>query len=104
MARGTVRTHTRRTKTGSTTTVKRHDRKTQGSGIVSPGHSWHLFKRAFQAARRRKRATAVLLGGLALGELGAWATLRGTGLMLVTAGFLATAVATIALSASGASR
>jgi hypothetical protein len=60
-----------------------------------------MARRAFRAARRKKRATAVVLGGLAVGELGAWMTLRGVGLVLGTAGVLAIGVALLAASASG---
>jgi hypothetical protein len=99
---GTVRTHTRRTKDGSTTTVHQHSRATRGRrGLVSPGHAWKNVRRAFTAARRRKRATAALFGALALGELGAWVGLRGIGLVLVTAGALAIGVAYLAGIASG---
>jgi hypothetical protein len=60
-----------------------------------------MARRAFRAARRRKRLTAAVLGGLALGELGAWVALRGIGVVLATAGVLALAVAVAAASASG---
>jgi hypothetical protein len=45
--------------------------------------------------------TAAVLGGLALGELSAWAALRGVGLVLATAGVLALGVAWLAATASG---
>jgi hypothetical protein len=45
--------------------------------------------------------TAAVLGGLAVGELGAWAALRGVGLVLATAGILALGVAWLAATASG---
>lgn len=102
MARGNVRTHTRRTAGGKTTTVRHHSRKGRGRrGLVSPGHAWKTARRAFRAMRRRKRVTAVVLGGLALGELGAWAALRGVGVALATAGVLALGVAWLAAMASG---
>jgi hypothetical protein len=98
-----VRTHTRRTASGGTTTVHQHTRSGRGRrGIVSPAHAWKLIKRAFSAARRHKRATALVLGGLAVGELGAWVTLRGVAFMLATAAMLALGVAWLAASASGA--
>jgi hypothetical protein len=97
-----VRTHTRRTASGGTTTVHQHSRRTKGRrAIVSPAHAWKLIKRALGAARRHKRATALVLGGLALGELAAWLTLRGVGLMLATAGLLALGVAIAATAAAG---
>jgi hypothetical protein len=60
-----------------------------------------MARRAFGAARRKRRLTALVLGGLALGELGAWVTLRGVGLALATAGILALGVALLAAAASG---
>jgi hypothetical protein len=72
-----------------------------GRGLVSPGHAWKVARRAFGAARRKKRVTAVVLGGLAVGELGAWLTLRGASLVLLTAGILALGVAALAAAASG---
>jgi hypothetical protein len=60
-----------------------------------------MARRAFAAARRKKRATALVLGALAVGELGAWATLRGVGLVVGTAGVLAIGVAVLAATASG---
>jgi len=102
MARGNVRTHTRRTKSGGTTTVRHHSRSMRGGrGLVSPGHAWKMARRAFGAARRKKRLTALVLGGLAVGELGAWVTLRGVGLAVATAGVLAIGVALLAAMASG---
>jgi hypothetical protein len=99
---GRVRTHTRRTASGKTTTVRQHSRRGRGRrGLVSPGHAWKMARRAFRAARRHKRATAVVLGGLAVGELGAWATLRGVGFVLATAAVLALGVASLAMAASG---
>jgi hypothetical protein len=60
-----------------------------------------MAKRAFGAARRRKRVTAAALGGLAVGELTAWLTLRGVSFTLATAGILAIGVASLAAAASG---
>jgi hypothetical protein len=98
-----VRTHTRRTASGGTTTVRQHSRRTRGRrGLVSPGHAWKLAKRALRAARRHKRATALVLGGLAVGELGAWLTLRGVAFVVATAAVLALGVASLAAAASGA--
>ena len=100
---GRVRTHTRRTASGGTTTVRQHTRRTRGrrGGLVTPGHAWTLARRAFRSARRRKRLTALVLGGLALGEMSAWLTLRGAGLALATAGARALGRAWLAASASG---
>lgn len=98
---GTVRTHTRRNKDGSTTTVRQHSRKGRGRGLVSPRHAWKNARRAFIAARRKKRVTAAVFGALAVAELGAWVGLRGAGLALATAGVLAMGVAYLAGIASG---
>jgi len=102
MGSGSVRQHTRRNKDGSTTTVRQHSRKTKGRrGLVSPGHAWKMLRKAVTAAKRRKRVTAAVFCGLALGELGAWVGLRGVGLALATAGVLAIGVAYLAGMASG---
>jgi hypothetical protein len=105
MATQKVRTHTRRTASGGTTTVRQHSRAGEPrKGLVSPGHAWKLAARAIRSARRRKRGTAVVLGVLAFGELGAWLTLRGAFFMLATAGVLAFGVASLAAAASGGER
>lgn len=102
MPASNVRTHTRRTASGKTATVRQHGRRGRGRrGLVSPGHAWQNARRAFRAMRRRKRLTAALFGGLAVGELAAWGTLRGAGLVLAVAGGLALAVAALAALASG---
>ncbi len=102
MVRGNVRTHARRTKSGKRTTVRQHSRRMRGGrGLVSPGHAWKMARRAGRAVRRRKRVAAFVLGGLALGEITAWLTLRGVSLALVTAGMLAIGVASLAAAASG---
>jgi hypothetical protein len=101
-ARSSVRTHTRKTAAGGTTTVRQHSRRGRPrKGLVSPGHAWKLAKRAFGAGRKKKRAAAVVLGALALVELGAWVALEGTSLMLATAGVLALSVAAVAAVAGG---
>jgi hypothetical protein len=102
--RQNVRTHTRRTKSGGQTTVHQHSRQGQGKQrkpIVSPRHAWKLARRAFAAGRRKKRVTAFVLGGLAVGELGAWLGLRGAGFLLATAGVLMLATAALAAAATG---
>jgi hypothetical protein len=101
-SRSNVRTHTRKTASGGTTTVRQHQRRGRPRrGLVTPGHAWGLAKRAFRAARRKKRATAAVLGVLAAVEITAWLTLEGTSLMLATAGLLALGVAAIAAAAGG---
>jgi hypothetical protein len=88
-----VRTHTRRTASGATTKVTSHSRKGRPRrALISPGHSWKLFKKAFTKARSGKKVTAVALGLLGLTELTAWLTLEGVSLILATAGVLALAV------------
>jgi len=105
MGRHNVRTHRRRTKNGGYTTVHRHSRMSQG--IVSPHHAAKLAGKAWRAWRKkgrngkRRRGTAILLGGLALGEFGAWATLRGAGFAAFTAGVLAIGVGTLLTQAAG---
>ena len=100
--RQNVRTHTRRTPSGGQTTVRQHGRQGRATRRgLSPRHAWKLAKRSFAAGRRKKRVTALVLGGLALGELGAWAGLRGAGLLLATAGVLALGAAALAAAATG---
>jgi hypothetical protein len=98
-----VRTHTRRSASGGMTTVRQHSRRTRGGrGLMSPRHAWSLARRALRAMRRRKRGTALALGGLAVGELGAWLALRGVFVVMATAAILALGVAFLAAQASGA--
>lgn len=99
MARGNVRQHTRRMANGQTTTVHQHRRQTRRG--LSPRHAGKLARQAFRNWGRKRRVTALVLGGLALGELGAWVGLRGTFFMLTTVGVLALGVAMLAASASG---
>lgn len=102
-AKGNVRAHTRKTASGGTTTVRTHTRTGRGRrrSIVSPAHAWKMARRSVGAARKHKKATAAVLGGLALGELAAWLTLSGVGLMLAVAGALALGVAWLAATATG---
>lgn len=101
-ARAGVRSHSRRTASGRTTTVRQHSRRTRGRrALVSPGHAWKLARRAFGAARKRRRAVAVVLGVLAVAELAAWLTLDTTALMLATAAALAIGGATVAAAMTG---
>jgi len=94
---GRVRGHTRRTSTGGTTRVRAHQRR---RGIVSPGHSWKLARRAWRVRKRRK-VTAVVLGTAAVVELGSWLTLSGIALVLATFAVLAGSTAYLAASSAG---
>jgi hypothetical protein len=104
-----VRTHRRRTKNGYTTVHRhsRHGRPRSERGLVSPHHAARLAGKAWRAWRqtgrngKRRRGRAVLLGALAFGEIGAWATMRGAGFALFTAGVLAIGVGTVLNSAAG---
>lgn len=103
MARGSVRTHTRRTASGGTSTVTQHSRTGRGrKPLISPGHAWRLFKKALRAGKRKRRGLAIALGCAATAELGAWLTLRGAGLMLTTAAVVAFSVAAVMMTATGA--
>ena len=93
-----VRTHTRRTASGRTTTVHQHQRRGNSarSGTPrkkrgpNPRHAWKLTKRARAAHKRGKKASAGVLAFIALGEVVAWFTLSGTSMMLAAvAGILA---------------
>lgn len=91
-----VRTHTRRTAAGRTTTVHQHQR-TGGSGQQppkrkrgpNPGHAGKLGKRALRHGRKGRKGKAAMFAVLALGEVLAWFTLSGTSFILaLTAGVL----------------
>jgi len=100
--RGNVRTHTRKTASGGTTTVRQHSRSGRPrKGLVSPGHAWKLARKAFAAGRKKKKGVAAVLGVLALAEISAWLALEGTSLMLATAGVLALGVAALCAAAGG---
>lgn len=106
--RARVRTHQRRTRNGRTTTVHQHSRHGRPQqAIVSPTHAARLAGKAWRTWRKtgrngkRRRGTAILIGSLAVGELAAWGTLRGVGLIAFTAGVLAIGVGSLAFSASG---
>jgi len=93
-----VRTHTWRTASGKTTTVRHHTRdgsaarpqKLKRKRGPNPGHARKLGKRMRAAGRRGRKGKAAMLGALALGELLAWLTLSGTSIILaLIAGVLA---------------
>ena len=104
-----VRTYQRRTRNGTTTVRQhsRHGRPSHERGFVSPHHAARLVGKARRTWRstgrsgKRRRGTALLIGGLAFGELAAWGTLRGAGFVLFTAGVLAIGAAALANSAAG---
>jgi diacylglycerol kinase len=100
-----VRSHKRRTASGGTTRVTQHNRRGRPrKALLSAGHAWALLRKAWRANRRRKRAVAAVLAVLGLAELVAWLTLQGTSLILLTAGMLAIAVATLAAGLGGVQR
>jgi hypothetical protein len=102
MARGNVRTHTRKGPDGQPVTVTQHTRRKRGRrGLVRPGRAWRNAKRAWRAVRQHKRGAAAGLAVLALAELAAWTLLQSTAAILVTAGVLALGVAALAALASG---
>lgn len=82
-----VRGHTRRTKSGGTTTVRRHDRIRKGG--MRPARAGRNLGRAWRAVRRGRKAVAFTFVGLAVLELGAWATLQGGQWLATAAGLLA---------------
>lgn len=94
MARNTVRTHTRRNPGGGSTTVRRHARSGRPRrGVLTFGHSWQLAKKAFRAARQRKKGMAALLGGAAVLEFTTVGAVRLGSVILGTAGVVAITVA-----------
>lgn len=102
-----VRTHTRRTANGKTTTVHRHSRKGRGrhgrrnTGVFRPRRAAKNAKRAWRAIRRDKKGAAFMYGSLAMGEMAGFLTLRGIALTLTTVGLVAMGVAYAASKATG---
>lgn len=100
-----VRTHTRRTRSGRTTTVHHHSRATRprswhemqhgrryrrGTGRrLRPRRAGRNLWRALAAVRRHK-GKAALFATAGLLEFGTWATVRGTTGALVGLGFALT--------------
>jgi hypothetical protein len=102
MATQRVRTHTRKTADGGTTTVRQHARTGRDRRpLLSPGHALKLAKKARAHSKRKRGAMAVTVGAMAVGEMGAWLTLRGVFLLLGTAALLALGVAVLAGTATG---
>jgi hypothetical protein len=85
---------------GTTRTVRQHTRRGRPRGL-SPRHAGKLARQAFRNWGRKRRVTAFVLGGLALGEFGAWLGLRGAFFMLTTIAVLAIGAAALAAAASG---
>jgi hypothetical protein len=85
-----VRTHTRRTASGKTTTVRHHTRdgnaarpqKLKGKRGPNPGHAGRMGKKAFIHGRRGRKAKAAAFILIAAGEIVAWLTLSGTSFVL----------------------
>ena len=87
-----VRTHTRRTASGKTTTVHHHTRRGDAKRKrgPNPGHAGKLGRRARSAVRKGRKGKATMLLALAGLEVGAWLTLSGTSFVLaLAAGVLA---------------
>jgi hypothetical protein len=93
-----VRTHTRRTASGKTTTVHQHNRrgdkaeeqKVKRKRGPNPGHAGRMGKKAFIHGKRHRKGKAAAFALLAAGEITAWATLSGTSVILaLVAGLLA---------------
>jgi hypothetical protein len=100
-----VRTHTRKTASGKTTTVRQHSRAGgPRRALLSPRHAWKLLLRAVRAARGKRRGLAVAFGILAAAELTAWLALEGAALVLATAGVLALGVAVAGAALGGVRR
>jgi hypothetical protein len=91
-----VRTHTRRTASGRTTTVRHHTRSGDAAQQQKPKrgpsrqHAGKLAKKAYLHGKRGRKAKAGAFALLAAGELAAFLTLGGTSLLLaLIAGVLA---------------
>lgn len=85
-----VRTHSRRTRSGGSTTVHRHDRSNRGKSWSQMQKPYRRRKRGLQLRRgfrnlgkawgygkRHKRVRACAFGAAGTFELGAWCTSRG---------------------------
>lgn len=64
-----VRTHTRRTTKGGTTTVRQHRRR----GGPNPSHAWKMAKRGRARYKRGHKGVAAGIFTFALLEVGLWA-------------------------------
>lgn len=73
-----VRTHTRRTKNGGTTTVRRHQRR---GGGPNPSHAWKLGKKARSARKRGRHGVMSALITFAVLELVLWAVFNVAGVL-----------------------
>jgi hypothetical protein len=89
-----VRTHTRRTASGRTTTVRRHTRRGKPKRKLgpNPAHAGRLGRRARSAMRRNRKGKAAMLLTIALLEVVAWLTLNGTSFILALVAGLLTAI------------
>jgi len=79
MAKRPVRAYTR-TVHGKPQRVGRTTRKLQ------PRRAGRNAKRAYRSVERKRHSDAVVWGSLAAAEIGAWATMRGTALLLTGIG------------------
>jgi hypothetical protein len=75
MPKARVRPHTRNGRR-----VRSHSRK------LSPGGAGRNAKRAYRAAKRKRHSDAVVWGSVAVAEITAWATMRGTAFALTAIG------------------
>lgn len=97
--------HKRRTDHGEVK-VRPHRRKTRGGRGRGrkkslPRRGWSNLKSAAKYAKRKKRATAVFVGVLGLGQITAFVGLRGVALAATTVVIIGTLVVGVAMAASG---
>lgn len=135
MHRANVRTHSRRTASGGTTTVHQHSKsyrhsgarsrrsyrravRRQGFGVPQPrkrrpkrrrnlaGRGWDNTKRAFWTwgPGKRRKAVAVVLGVLAVGQVTTYVGLQGLGGVATAVGVLGIGIGILARRGANVSR
>jgi hypothetical protein len=105
MARHTVSSHTRRTKSGGRAKVNRHGRRSKGrrpaGRHLRARRALRNLSKAYKAARRSRKGTAAVYATLGVAELGAWVTLRGVAVIATSVGLAVLGIAFVAGRASG---
>jgi len=94
-----VRTHTRRTASGGTTTVRHHTRKGKPRG-PNPGHARKLGRRAVSHGKRGRKGVAAALVTFAIAEVALWAAFNITGIICGLAGALLIGIASVLVTRS----
>jgi hypothetical protein len=88
-----VRSHTRRTSSGRTTTVRQHTRRGP-----DPRHALKLGRRAVSHGKRGRKGVAAALVTFAIAEVILWAAFNITGVACGLAGALLIGIAAVLVS------